>query len=302
MEQPHNHPIEESQRILRFGIALTAVIFLLEFVGGLWTHSLALISDAWHVFIDLWALVISFLAIWMARRPATDRRTFGFHRMEVMAATINGTSVFFIALGILYAAWRRYHHPVVVDRWPMLWLATVGLVLNLVVARLFYRHSKTDLNMRGAFLHLVGDAVNTLAVILAALAMIWTGSNRIDPVVSGLIAIVVLVGAGRLLRESFNTLLEGVPPGIRVRAVEDALRRVEGVRSVHDLHVWSICSHLNALSGHVLLSADQVSRQHDVLETIGQTLKEEFGIAHTTIQVEFQGWPHGEQIDHVEHG
>src|SRR6185437_15282852 len=188
MEQPHQHPMDESQRLLKVGIMLTFAIFLLEFFGGLATHSLALMSDAWHIFIDIWALVLSFLAFFVAQRPADERRTFGLHRMEVFAATVNGFTVFFIAIGILYAAWRRLNHPVAVRSLELLWIAGAGLALNLVVAGLFYERSQMDSNIRGAFLHVLGDDLGTLAVMLAAGLMIVTKSLRIDAVVSALIA------------------------------------------------------------------------------------------------------------------
>lgn len=301
MEQPHEHPIEESQRLLKLGIVLTVVIFLLEFLGGLWTHSLALLSDAWHIFIDIWALVLSFLAVLMARRPVNDRQTFGLHRLEVLAAVVNGLTVFIIALGILFAAVQRYRHPVPVHAKELLGVAGIGLALNLGVAALFYRQSYKDLNIRGAFLHVLGDALNTAAVIVAGILILITGVQQIDAIVSAVIAVVVLWGSGRLLRESLNTLLEGVPPGIQVETVEREIRGIRGVESVHDLHVWSICSHLNALSGHVMLAVDSPS-QHIVLEDVGRLLRERFGIIHTTIQLESRGWPNTETIERIQHG
>ncbi len=289
--------MEESQRLLKIGILLTFFIFLLEFFGGLWTHSLALVSDAWHIFIDIWALSVSLFAFYVAKRPVNDRRTFGLHRMEVFAAMINGLTVFIIAAGILYAAWKRFFHPVPVAATRLLLLSGTGLVLNLIVALLFYKHSQEDMNMRGALLHLLGDALNTLAVMFGAIIMIFTQSTRVDPIVSALTAVVVLWGSGSLLKDAVNTLLEGVPKGIAVLDVESEIMRVDGVVSVHDLHVWSICSHLNALSGHVLLGPDQMPNQCSILEVIGKGLKERFGIVHTTIQVESKSWPNMERIE-----
>lgn len=287
----------DSQRVLILGIVLTFFIFLLEFFGGLWSQSLALMSDAWHIFIDIWALVLSFLAILMARRPVNDRQTFGLHRMEVFAATLNGLTVFFIAGGILYAAWKRFMTPTTVHTGPLIGVATVGLLLNLVVAWLLYGQSKGDSNLRGAFLHIMGDAFNTLAVLVSGVLIHFTGILRIDSIVSAVIAAVVLWGSGRLLRESVNTLLEGVPPGIKVTEVESEITQIPGVLSVHDLHVWSICSHLSALSGHVLLREEQMHEQHRVLEDIGRNVKSRFGISHTTIQVESKSWPMAEEME-----
>lgn len=296
MEQPHEHPVEDSQNLLKIGIGLTIFIFFLEFFGGLWTHSLALLSDAWHIFLDIWSLIVSFLALYLAKRPVNARRTYGLHRMEVLAALFNGFVVFFIALGILIAAIHRFNHPQPVRGESLLWIAGIGLLLNSGIAFFFYRRSQNDLNMRGAFLHVLGDALNTLAVLIAAFLMLITKFHQIDPMVSVLIAAIILWGSGRLLRESLNTLLEGAPKGIRVTAVEQEIMRIEGVLSVHDLHVWSICSHLSALSGHVLLGPECMPSQHMVLDRISQNLKDHFGIAHTTIQVESNAWVHSETV------
>jgi cobalt-zinc-cadmium efflux system protein len=294
MRQPHEHPVEDTEKLLKTGIFVAFAIFLLELFGGLYSHSLALMSDAWHMFIDIWALVISLAAIFLARRPINDRQTYGLHRMEVLAALANGLTVFLIAGVILYAAVKRFSHPTEVHGRALTIVAGLGLVLNLGVAGLFYKKSEHDLNMRGVFLHMMGDALGTVAVLIAGLVILETGWRQIDPIVSALIAGIVLWGAGRLLRDSFNTLLEGVPRGIQVAAVEQEMKRVDGVLSVHDLHVWSICSHLKALSGHVLVTPRQMQRQDAVLESINRGLKERFGIEHTTIQVESKAWPNVE--------
>jgi cobalt-zinc-cadmium efflux system protein len=286
MKQPHDHPVEDIEKLLKTGILVSFLIFLLELVGGIMSNSLALLSDAWHIFIDIWALVVSFLAVFLARRPVNHQRTYGLHRMEVMAALVNSFVVFVIAGGILYAAYTRIHTPQYVHGQSMIGFASLGLLLNLGVAALFYKEQEHDLNLRGAFLHLLGDAVNTVAVLIAGVVITLTGWRQIDLIVSGLIGVIVLWGAGRLFWESFNTLLEGVPRGIRVEDVEQEMTRVEGVVSVHDLHIWSICSHLNSLSGHVLVKAADLPRQDKVLEGINRNLKDRFRISHTTIQVE----------------
>jgi cobalt-zinc-cadmium efflux system protein len=296
----HEHPANDVEHLLRIGIAVSLLIFLIEFMGGLWSHSLALLSDAWHIFIDIWALVVSYLAIFLAKRPVSHQRTYGLHRMEVLAALVNGFTVFLIAIGIVYAAARRYNNPQDVHSRPLILVAGMGLVLNILVATLFYKGSEHDVNIRGVFLHLVGDAAGTVAVLIAGLVILLTGWRQIDPIVSGLIAVIVLWGAGRLLRESFNTLLEGVPRGIQVGEVENEIKKVEGVLSVHDLHIWSICSHLKALSGHVLVHPNGLSRQDIVLEGINHNLKQRFGIEHTTIQVESKAWPELEQLQSEE--
>jgi cobalt-zinc-cadmium efflux system protein len=292
----HEHPFEDTEKLLKTGIFVSFAIFLLELFGGLWSNSLALQSDAWHQFFDIWALVISYLAIFFARKPVSDRRTYGFHRMEVMAALINGFTVFFIAVGILYSAVKRYRHPQEVHGQAVLLVGGISLILNILVAALFYKKSEHDLNMRGVFLHLVGDALSTVVVLVAGGIVMLTGWRQVDPIVSGVIALIILWGAGRLLRDSLNTLLEGVPHGIQVNVVESEIRQVDGVLSVHDLHVWSICSHLKALSGHVTVAPESMAFQDRLLEGINKKLKDRFGIRHTTIQVESKAWPDVEQV------
>jgi cobalt-zinc-cadmium efflux system protein len=286
MKQPHEHPVDVTEKLLKTAILVSFLIFALELVGGFMSHSLALLSDAWHIFIDIWALAMSYFAVFLARRPVNHQRTYGLHRMEVMAALINSFTVFIIAAGILYAAAKRFYHPPDVHGRALVGFAGLGLALNLIVAALFYKQSAHDLNIRGAFVHILGDAANTVAVLIAGFVILLTGWRQIDPIMSALTAIIVLWGAGQLFRESFNTLLEGVPRGILVADVEQEIRRTDGVVSIHDLHVWSICSHLNALSGHVLVSPPHLPRQDQVLEGINRNLKERFGISHTTIQVE----------------
>jgi cobalt-zinc-cadmium efflux system protein len=291
----HEHPFGDTENLLKTGIFVSFFIFLLELFGGVWSHSLALLSDSWHVFIDIWALVLSFLAIFLAKRPANDRRTYGLHRMEVMAALANGLTVFLIAAGILYTAVVRFKHPPQVHSRPMLIIAAIGLLANLLVAVAFYKKSANDLNMRGVFLHLISDTLSSVAVLVAGTIIAFTGWRQIDPIVSVVIGCIVLGGGYRLMRDAFNTLLEGVPRGIQAAAVEQSIQGVDGVLSVHDLHIWSICSHLKALSGHVTIDPRDMTHQDRVLDGINRSLKERFGISHTTIQVESKAWPEIEQ-------
>jgi cobalt-zinc-cadmium efflux system protein len=295
MRLRHEHPFNDTEDLIKTVIFVSLAIFLMELFGGLWSHSLALLSDAWHVFMDIWALVISFLAILLARRPVNDRRTYGLHRMEVMAALANGVAVFVIAAGIIYTAIKRYNQPPQVHSRGMLVIAGIGLLANAFVAIAFYKKSSSDMNLRGVLLHLISDTLSSFAVLIAGIVILLTGWRQIDPIVSILIGCIVLSGAFRLLRDAFNTLLEAVPHGIQAAAVEQTIRGVEGVISVHDLHVWSICSHLKALSGHVTVSPNDMAHQDRVLEGINRSVKESYGISHTTIQVESKAWPEIEQ-------
>jgi Co/Zn/Cd efflux system component len=226
MQPSHTHSSGQVEKLLKTGIFITLLVFILELCGGIWAGSLSLLSDSGHMFIDLWALVLSLLAISLARRPANDRQTFGLHRMEVMAALVNGVLVLLIAFGILYAAVKRFSNPPEVHGTTVLIVGGIGLLCNLLLAGMLHKKAEGDLNLQGALL---------------------------------------------LILEEIN--------------------RVEGVVSVHDLHIWSICSHMKSLSGHVLIDPGHLPKQDRLLEGIHRGLRERFGITHTTIQVEAKGWP-----------
>jgi len=265
-------------------IGLTAVTLVAEVVGGLWTNSLALLSDAAHVFMDLFALILSLLAIRLAKRPVSDRRTYGWHRAEVFASLINGITLLLIGSGILHEAWGRFLHPEVVKSREMFIIAVIGLVMNLVAARALHSHSHDDLNVRSAFLHVLGDAIASLGVIIGGLIMLSTGWFVLDALVSAGIVVIISAGALRILREASHILLEGVPRHIRLEDVVERMRSVDGVEDVHYLHVWSICSHISALSAHIDLTPDSGQSQTEVIETLEQMLEHDFHITQTTLQ------------------
>lgn len=228
----------------KIAIALTAVTLVAEVVGGLWTNSLALLSDAAHVFLDLFALVLSLTAVQLAAIPTSERHTFGFHRSEVFASFINGLTVFLMGGGILYEAWGRFAAPQEVKSFPMLVIAIIGLILNLLAAKALHSHSHDDLNVKSAFLHVLGDAAASVGVIIGGVVMYYTGWYLLDAVLSAAIGLLILAGAGRLLRESVHILMEGTPRGINLAEVAAAIRAVDGVRDLHHLNVWSVCSHI----------------------------------------------------------
>lgn len=271
-------------RGFRLAIGLTAVTLFAEVAGGLWTNSLALLSDAAHVFMDLFALVLSLVAIRLAQRPASDKRTYGWHRAEVFASLINGSSLLFIGGGILYEAWGRFLHPEAVKSREMFIIAIVGLVMNLLAARALHGHSHADLNVRSAFLHVLGDAVASIGVIVGGLIMMTTGWFVLDAVISAAIALIIGFGSLRILFEAGHILLEGVPRHIRLEDVVERMRRVEGVHDIHYLHVWSICSHISALSAHVDLDPDSHQRQGEVIAELEELLENDFHITQTTLQ------------------
>ncbi|WP_432823182.1 cation diffusion facilitator family transporter [Trichloromonas sp.] len=273
-------------RRISFAIALTAITLVAEVVGGFWTNSLALLSDAAHVFMDLLALALSLAAIRLAGLPASDRRTYGWHRAEIFASLINGSTLILIAFGILVEAWARFQHPEAVKSKEMFLIAAIGLVMNLVSARFLHGHAHHDLNVRSAFLHVLGDAVASVGVIIGGLVMLYTGWYVVDALISAGIALIIGWGSLRILREAGHILLEGVPAHIDVNRVVDKMKGVEGVVDVHQLHVWSICSHITALSAHIDLQPDYRLRQGEVIGQLEQMLEHDFHINHTTLQGE----------------
>ncbi|MFZ3209280.1 MAG: cation diffusion facilitator family transporter [Geobacteraceae bacterium] len=270
----------------KYAIALTAFTLLVEVAGGIWTNSLALLSDAAHVFLDLFALVLSLAAIKLASFPASDTRTFGWHRTEVFASFINGVSVFLIAIGIFYEAWGRLFHPEAVNSLPMLLIATIGLVMNLVAASALHSHSHDDLNVKSAFLHVMGDAAASVGVIVGGVVMYYTGWYVLDAVISVGIGFVIFWGSWRVIRESAHILMEGAPRGMNTAEVVAVIRGVEGVNDVHHLNLWTICSHILALSAHIDMQPEFKTKQAGVLRRIEDILLERYHITHTTLQVE----------------
>ena len=275
-----------AERGLLLAILLSAVTLVLEIAGGILSGSLALLSDAVHVLLDLLSLLLSYGAIRVASLPPTDTRTFGWHRVEVFAALINGLTMLAASLWILYAAWGRYNHPVAVESGLLFVVAAVGLVLNGVSAVALHRGAEGDLNVRSAFLHVIGDTLSSVGVVVGAVVMAWTGWYRADALISAGIGLVVLWGTGRILRDALRMLLEGTPPGLDAGKVSETIRAIEGVDRVHRLHLWSLCSHIPVLSAHVEISPSHTSRQGEVLEAIRAALRKEYQIEHVTLQLE----------------
>lgn len=294
--KPHTSEGREKRFIL--SLALTSFIFFAELIGGLWTGSLALLSDAAHVFMDVFALGLSFAALRISARPADDRHTYGWHRMEVLAALVNGVTLLVIAAGIGYEAVQRFSEPQPVRGPEMLAIAAVGLVVNLVVAFILGGHdhgneqdhaheqAHRDLNTHSAYLHVLGDAISSVGVIVAAVVISLTGWIWIDPLMSLAIAAMILVSAVRVTRSALHILNEGAPEGLSSAEIGTALSQVAGVSQVHDLHVWNICSGHVALSTHAVLDACQQRSSAAVMADMRELLLERFGIEHTTIQME----------------
>lgn len=289
-----------SRRLL-FAIALTALTLVAEVIGGIWSNSLALLSDAGHVFLDLFALLLSLGAIKLAAQPPNVRHSFGWHRAEVLAALINGLTVLLMAVLILYEGGRRLVTPEEVKTLPMLVIAVLGLVANLLAARGLHGHSHDDLNVRSAFLHVLGDAAASVGVIAGALVMTFTGWYQVDALISIAIGLLILAGAGRVLRDAVHILMEGVPRGMSVERVAERIKTVEGVRDLHHLNLWSVCSHIIALSVHVEVADGYEDGRGDVLHRIEHLLEHEFHITHTTIQLECSDCNGGPLIKPLQH-
>lgn len=285
----------------KIAIALTAVTLVAEVAGGLWTNSLALLSDAAHVFLDLFALVLSLAAVQLAGLPSSVRHTFGFHRSEVFASFINGLTVFLMGLGILYEAWGRFGDPQPVKSGPMLVIAVIGLMMNLLAAKALHSHSHHDLNVRSAFLHVLGDAAASLGVIIGGVIMYYTGWFVLDALLSAAISLLILTGAGRILRESVHILMEGSPQGLDVKQVADAIRSTEGVHDLHHLNIWSVCSHITALSVHIEVEPGFEGQRSQLLHQLEHRLEHEFHITHTTIQLECSDCNGGPLIKPLQH-
>ena len=284
-EKGHHHAISTGSK-LKYGIALTGVILVVEVVGALLSNSLALLSDAGHVFTDLLALSLSWYGVRQAERPPSHRMTFGYHRIGVIVAIVNAVSILAIAVAILYEAYRRLQDPPEVDSVLMLSAAVVGLAVNAFVVYWLRHDQQTNINVRSAFWHALGDALASVGVIIGGVIILATGWFWADPIISVLIGLIITVAAWRILREGMRVLLEATPRHVDVMQMADALRSINGVKDIHDLHVWSISPELHAMSCHVLIDDVATSRAAVIREGIEDVLRQQFNIGHTTLQME----------------
>jgi cobalt-zinc-cadmium efflux system protein len=281
----HAHGGTSNRSALTIVLALTTMFLLVEVIGAMVTGSLALLSDAAHMLTDVAALALSLLALWFATKPPNPRKTFGYLRAEVLAAFINAATLVLTAAYIFYEAYERILEPPSINGAGVTLVATGGLAVNLIGAWILTRGDRSkNLNVRGALLHVVGDAIGSVGAIIAGGIIYYTGWVLIDPIISVLIALLVLFSSYRLLRESVDILMEGTPPHIDTAGVKKALLSVRGVKDIHDLHIWSVTPSLVSLSCHAVVE-DTVNNQ-DTLEQLNQQLRSDFGIDHTTIQLE----------------
>lgn len=275
----------KERRSLSLTLGLVTVIMVVEWVGGWLTGSLALRADAGHMLTDSVALMLALLAISFASRPADLKRTFGFYRMEILAALANGVTLVVLAVWIVIEAIDRFRSPSPIDAVPMMAIAAVGLVANLV--GLFVLHQEGgSLNLRGAFLHVLGDTLSSVGVIVAALIVLLTGWTAIDPILSIVIALVIVWSGVRLVREAVDVLLEAVPAHLDLAEVLHKMERTEGVSRIHDLHIWSISSGMHSLSAHVVVEGCDMGRNEEILRDLRAMLARDFELDHVTLQIE----------------
>lgn len=255
-----------------------------EAVGGWITNSLALIADAGHMLTDVAALGLTLAAVWFGTRPATSSKTYGYYRLEILAAFVNGIALVLISAWVVYEAYQRWYSPPEIMGFELTLIAVGGLLVNIAAAYLLHGDHEHDLNMRGAWLHVIGDALGSVAAITAGVLIVAFGWVWADAVTSVVISAIIVFGAWRLIRDSVNVLLEGTPSHINIRSVEDAIRNHPRVVDVHDLHVWTITSGMEALSVHIVHNEDVNGTE--VLRSVRSELHEKFGIDHLTIQME----------------
>jgi cobalt-zinc-cadmium efflux system protein len=281
----HTLPAAGKETALRYALMLTGGFMLAEVIGGVMLNSLALLSDAAHMFTDVAALAIALAAIRVGRRAVDDKRTFGYHRFEILAAAFNALLLFGVAAYILYEAWQRWSNPPAVQTTGVLVIAVLGAIVNLVSMRLLSSGKDSSLNIKGAYLEVWSDLLGSIGVIVGALVIRFTGWNWVDTVIAVAIGLWVLPRTWILLKETLNILLEGVPEGIDLPQLKQALLDLPGVVSVHELHVWAVSSAKTSLSAHVAYDP-QTANPGAILEAVNQLLEKQFEITHTTIQLE----------------
>jgi len=287
----HSHGMEghSAGKRLMISLAVTAVFVIFEAAAGFAANSLALLTDAAHNFTDVLALGLSWYAMRLTARPAYSGKTFGYHRAGILAALVNSATLVVIALGIFYEAYQRLLAPPQVQANILIGVAALAFIVNLGTAWLIRRGSENDLNVRSAFVHLTGDALSTLGALIAGIGIAFTGAQILDPLASMLIAILILLSGWGIVRETVSILLESTPRDIDMSVLVRDMQAMRGVKSVHDLHVWSISSSLRALSAHILTDDVSISRGAQIQRDINLLLLNKYQIAHATIQLECEG-------------
>jgi len=280
-------------RKIAIALSITAVIFLAELIGGFLSNSLALLSDAGHMLTDTMALALALGAMYFAARPANSKKTFGFYRLEILSALFNGSFLVMVSLYIFYEAYQRFMRPEEVASVLMLIVAGIGLVANIVGAIILAKGSKENLNVRGAFLHVVSDAISSCGVIIGGIIIYFTGWLMIDPILGVMIGLLILRGAIGLVSEATNILLEATPKGIKLEEVVAEIKKVPGVKGLHDVHIWTITSGMNTIAAHLLIDDAKVDQTAEILHQVRHVLEEKYQIKHFTFQTECESCPEG---------
>lgn len=280
----HSHSHELPKNRLALAILITAVILIAEFAGALISNSLALLADSGHMLTDLAALIFSWIGFRLGEKKANNRKTFGYKRSEIVVGFTNGVLLLVLAIYIAVEAVTRIFNPEPVQAEIMLGVAVIGLIANLLSAALLFKHSKDNLNIKGAFLHVVGDALGSVGAIVAGLFIIFTGWLIVDPIVSIFISLIIVYSAINLVKETVNILMEGVPSGIKVNELQSSLSGISGVLGVHDIHIWTLSSGLHNLSCHLTVS--DFSQTGSVLKSAHLIAEGTFKIHHSTFQIE----------------
>lgn len=286
MHSHHDAQRRGNQEGLAIAVAITSFILVAEFIGGMMTNSLALLSDSGHMLSDVTSLLFSLFAMWLAAKPSSLRRTFGYHRFEIIAALFNGVTLIVIAVLILIEAYKRLLEPQAVASGTMMVIAFIGLVANALSAVALLRQGdvKDNLNMRSAYLHVIGDALGSVGAIIAGLLMYYYHWYIADPVISAVVALVILRGAVRVIKQSVHILMEGTPTSVDPVKIKESLEHIDGVRDIHDVHIWTITSGIHSFACH--LSVEPCVNCQSVLDTATSVIKNDYKFEISTIQTE----------------
>lgn len=285
----HSHFNDLTQQTIRrlaLSLGITFVFVFVEIAAGIYSNSLALLTDAAHNFTDVLALALSWWALRLTSQPATQNKTYGYHRAGILAALANSTTLVVIALGIFYEAYRRFLNPPEVQADVLIGVGMVAVVINVVTALLVRRGAEYDLNIRSAFLHLMGDVMSTIGAVIAGVIIRYTNWNWLDPLVSVLIGFLILWSAWSIVREALDILMEGTPTDINMDAMVEEIVSVDGVRGVHDLHVWSITQAMRTLSAHLVTDDMSISEGALIQARVSEVLNQGYGVNHATLQLE----------------
>lgn len=285
----HSHLREAAKQTttrISWSLILTLAFVIVEAAAGYFANSLALLTDAAHNITDVIALGLSWFAIRITAQPANARKTYGYHRAGILVALVNSTTLVLISLGIFYEAYRRFISPPEVQAGILIGVGLIAVVINLVTALLVHRGSDTDLNLRSAFVHLMGDVISTVGAVMAGVLIYFTGANWLDPLVSVLIGFLILYNAWGILRETIEILLESTPGDVDIKKMVRDITGVEGVLGVHDLHVWSLTRNLRTMSAHILTEDITISAGRKIQDRINELVYHRYNIAHATLQLE----------------